>query len=100
MYVNYSQIPGFIAARKGFEGNTMSAEVRPSHVSMGRIHNRSDIQDIFDRATVKYVVFSYGTPIAVETEEDGPIVFDIRFSRTTSKHQGKCHQGFGTYREM
>lgn len=37
---------------------------------------------------VLYVVFSYETPIAWFTVEDGWVVPAVKYSRTTSRHQG------------
>lgn len=39
-------------------------------------------------ADVLYVVFSYATPIAWFTAADGWVVPDVKYSVTTSKHQG------------
>lgn len=40
-----------------------------------------------------YVVFSYNTPIAWWTETFGWINPQVKYSVTTSKHQGKCPAG-------
>lgn len=40
-----------------------------------------------------YVVYSYSTPIAWWSEEDGWTRPEVKYSRTTSVHQGKCPRG-------
>lgn len=38
-----------------------------------------------------YVVYSYGTPIAWWTKAGGWTVPDVKYSRTTTKHQGNLY---------
>lgn len=38
-----------------------------------------------------YVVFSYATPIAWYTERHGWVIPPVKYSRTTSTHQGKLY---------
>lgn len=40
-----------------------------------------------------YVVYSYSTPIAWWSEEDGWSRPEVKYSVTTSVHQGKCPRG-------
>lgn len=40
-----------------------------------------------------YVVYSYSTPIAWWSEESGWTRPEVKYSRTTSVHQGKCPRG-------
>ena len=49
-------------------------------------------QDLIDSSDVDYVVFSYSTPIAWHTP-DGWVVPPVRYSVTTSKHQGQARWG-------
>jgi len=46
-----------------------------------------EYRDSVKRAT--YAVMSYSTPIAWYSEEDGWTVPDVKYSATTSVHQGK-----------
>lgn len=38
-----------------------------------------------------YVVYSYSTPIAWHTDADGWAIPSVKYSPTTSKHQGKLY---------
>ena len=41
---------------------------------------------------VVYIVYSYGTPIAWHTVDTGWTVPDVRYSATTSRHQGEVRR--------
>jgi hypothetical protein len=44
---------------------------------------------------VDYAVYSYKTPIAVHSQEKGFIIPKVKYSTTTSKHQGITRRGAG-----
>lgn len=54
---------------------------------------RGDDRDVFnqDAPYIKYVVWSYGTPIAWWSLDQGWYVVKAKFSPTTSKHQGNLY---------
>lgn len=90
---NYRQIPGLVADRKDFEGNSMSAHnVKPgSHNGSG--HLDSFWQQKFFAASdrIDYIVWSYGTPIAWHTTDGEWTKVTQKFSVTTSRHQGNLY---------
>jgi hypothetical protein len=45
---------------------------------------------VMNRKPVRYVVFSYSTPIFWVHDDGERVRPDVRYSVTTSKHQGKC----------
>jgi hypothetical protein len=47
--------------------------------------------------TVRYVVYSYGTPIAWRDSESGWYVSETRHSVTTSKHQGRIRAAVASF---
>lgn len=90
------QAPYFIATRQAFDaGNLYASYMRHMPISHGEL---SDVEWVkMDRAIrarlpeATYVVYSYLTPIAWVTEDEDPLyVPDVRYSVTTSRHQGKC----------
>jgi hypothetical protein len=64
--MNYREIPSALRNRQPFQGNSMSAEVRPDG---------------------SYVVKSYATIIAVATPGHPVSINEDKWSRTTSRHQ-------------
>jgi hypothetical protein len=49
------------------------------------------------RADVVYVVMSYRTPIAWVTSGGDAYVPAVKYSPTTSRHQGQCRRGLHAY---
>jgi len=69
---NYREISGpngHLANLRPFVGNTMSAKINEDG---------------------SYSVFSYNTEIACYSKDDGIYHNEIKYSVTTSKHQGYC----------
>lgn len=82
------------AIRQGEDFATSGAlkgEVNPRWVGPGRMRPE-DGRELYVAQSVvgiDYVVYSYGTPIAYRTEDTGEwVVPDVKYSVTTSKHQG------------
>lgn len=42
---------------------------------------------------IDYVVHSYSTPIGVHSKSQGWVIPDVKYSRTTSKHQSQLRRG-------
>lgn len=55
-------------------------------------HLPEAFRTLIDAQSVDYVVFSYSTPIAWHTP-DGWVVPPVRYSVTTSRHQGQARLG-------
>ena len=80
-----------IAARQPF---TTSGSLRggppgnwPEHGRLPADHSTA-LMDSVVTGTVDYIVYSYGTPIAWHRTDTGWAVPDVRYSVTTSRHQG------------
>ena len=54
------------------------------------IHGQALVNDMVDDGPI-YVVYSYQTPIAWVTKSGTEVHPPVRYSVTTSKHQGKLH---------
>ena len=89
-------VPALVSSREPFEGNSMSAQHVKAHPKgydvgyTGHLPKAEEgrYQDDLRAAGKLYVVYSYATPIAWGPL-DGPLyVPDVRYSVTTSKHQG------------
>lgn len=93
-----SKVATLIAERQTFETyGALKAEWNGGYPS-GRLP--SPWREQFDADTrhpdgrvgvLAYVVYSYATPIAWWTESNGWVVPDVKYSPTTSKHQGKLY---------
>ena len=86
---------GLIAARQPF---TTSGSLRggppghwPEHGRLPADHG-SALMDSVVAGAVEYIVYSYGTPIAWHRTDTGWTVPDVRYSATTSRHQGAVRQ--------
>lgn len=90
-YANYRAIPALVRDRKDFEGNTMRGTCRSSEYQSGELTGLDRDRFITDMPFIRYVVFSYSTPIAWWSEKSGWYKVAQKFSRTTSKHQGKLY---------
>jgi hypothetical protein len=79
-----------IARRQAFEAyGSMSGEEASSYPYTGHLpdeHAKALLADA-GKGDVDYVVYSYSTPIAWHTPK-GWVVPDVKYSRTTSRHQG------------
>ena len=95
MKVNYKKIPTLLMAESPFEGSSMRAVVPVAgdkdgdYIShFGRLYSSPKAQALFKGKTFRYLVFSYGTPIAGITDSGERVFVEDKFSSTTSRHQG------------
>lgn len=82
----------FIAVRVNFKtGGALAGYSRETDriASTGRLPH--EYHESFYRST--YRVYSYVTPIAWWSEEDGWTIPDVSYSVTTSRHQHKARMG-------
>lgn len=92
MRVNYRQIPTMLMSESPFEGNSMRAMIPVEgdkdgdYIShKGRLSRSA--QELFKGKSFRYVVLSYGTPIAGITDSGERVFVEDKFSSTTSRHQ-------------
>lgn len=92
MRANYRQIPTLLMSESPFEGNSMRAIIPAGsdkdgdYVShRGRLY--SSAQELFKGKSFRYLVLSYGTPIAGITDSGERVLVEDKFSSTTSRHQ-------------
>lgn len=80
------------------EFNTDQATLRGRMVTVGLLSKLDQLPDEWravwhqDKDTMTYAIWSYDTPIAWRTYRNGKarwIMPDVKYSVTTSKHQGK-----------
>lgn len=90
MYVAYKDIPTCLEQEKPFYGNTMSASNEIISWKMLPL-GRATSLNMFEGHTFRYVVYSYQTPIAGVTTDGEILIPPVRYSRTTSRHQGLLH---------
>lgn len=97
---NRRTAPKAIADRANFSnsGGTLRGEHFPAGIE-GRFLSSFGRLDSDERARITseiltYVVWSYATPIAYETENGSTYVVEQKFSPTTSKHQHLVRMGF------
>lgn len=89
-------VPALVAGRRPFEGNSMSArrvKAHPSGYDVGYTGllptpEEPRYQDDLRKHGKLYVVYSYDTPIAWGPLDGDLYVPDVKYSMTTSKHQG------------
>lgn len=63
----------------------------PEHGRLPAGH-KAALVDSVAAGTVDYVVWSYGTPIAWHRTDTGWTIPDVRYSATTSRHQGEVRR--------
>lgn len=79
-----------ILRRETFDAGSLRGERQPVNPSMGRLPDepvhlyRADEQG----ERIEYLVSSYGTPIGWATGTGRVVIPSIRYSTTTSRHQG------------
>ncbi len=85
-----------IANREAFKAHSMSGSWEVNEfLTTGRMDRASaDILRAHLAAGPVYVVWSYATPIGWAREDGSTVIPDVRFSVTTSKHQGIARRGF------
>ena len=74
----------YIATRQEFRASALMGTL--NYQGTGRLDPEEEARLARDVATLNYLVYSYGTPIAWHTA-DGWYVVAQKFSVTTSKHQ-------------
>jgi len=82
----------FIAQRVNFKtGGALSGEIRNS----GFAPHKGYLPEKYWASvnSADYIVWSYATPIAWWSEEDGWTIPDVSYSVTTSRHQSKAALG-------
>ena len=97
-------IPALVADRKEFTGNTMSGRIKGKNaiLSTGRMPQEfvdellSDINTMPNESYI-YLVYSYQTVIGWWTQEHGWKRPDVKYSVTTSKHQGMIPESTRLY---
>ena len=88
------RLPEYIRDRKPFTTHgAMRAEVVDGLTgwNSGQLHGADRDRFREECLSIRYVVYSYVTPIAWWTKERGWHVVSQRFSRTTSTHQGRLY---------
>jgi hypothetical protein len=83
-----------IRDRKPFETYGALRATRPNYLSTwdaGRLSGDDLARFEHDSQSIRYVVWSYATPIAWVTEDGTAYSVRQRFSVTTSQHQGKLY---------
>lgn len=80
----------YIATRQEFRASALAGS--PYRMSEGYLTGKDCEKYYEDQNTMKYIVYSYHTPIAWFTEGNGWYVVEQKFSVTTSKHQNYVRQ--------
>jgi hypothetical protein len=86
------EVAEYIRDRKAFTtSGALKATVhgeRGAHEGSGHLNAEEQKRFYAESSSIRYIVWSYATPIAWWSEEHGWRIVDQRFSVTTSKHQG------------
>lgn len=77
-----------IRSRRLFDSHTGSFWGVPNPGGKVAGYLPREYRDEFYAANMDYVVYSYSTPIAWHVPGEGWTVPDVKYSRTTSRHQG------------
>jgi hypothetical protein len=86
-YTNLRDAGSAIAHRKDFDGNSMWGRRHPGALIRGYLPDSVDLP-----VDLRYVVGSYGTPIAWVDRDGFAHVPDTKYSGTTSRHQSICRR--------
>ena len=91
MYTSRKNAIGKIAKMEAFDGNSMCGRINPDggYMSNGRIYGDAAVLWRIDEtaARIRYVVYSYATPIAWVRDNGEWVVPAEKYSATTSRHQ-------------
>jgi hypothetical protein len=91
MYTSRNNAIGKIAKLETFDGNSMCGRKNPDggYMSNGRIYGDAAVLWRIDEtaARIRYVVYSYATPIAWVRDNGEWVVPAEKYSATTSRHQ-------------
>ena len=79
----------YIATRQEFKASALSGKFEQYRPQTGRLNvwECDKVSEFREGSEGMYVVYSYGTPIALYTPIKGWYVVEQKFSVTTSKHQ-------------
>ncbi len=79
-------------SRTPFKGNSVTG-IKGAHWDTGRLPKSFAFQYDMDRKNdrIVYTVLSYGTPIAWVLNDGTEVKPAVKYSVTTSKHQGKIY---------
>jgi hypothetical protein len=89
----YAEIPGLLKNHLSFEGNSMSAVASEYdyHPRYGRLSPEEQVRLRLDEGVgLRYVVYSFGTPIAWVRLDGKVYVVQQRFSTATTRAQNLC----------
>ena len=91
MYTSRKNAIGKIAKMEAFDGNSMCGRknLDGGYMSNGRIYGDAAVLWRIDEtaARIRYVVYSYATPIAWVRDNGEWVVPAEKYSATTSRHQ-------------
>jgi hypothetical protein len=88
----------FIRVRADFKtGGALKGYARRSDMVASTGYLPQKHHESFYRST--YRVYSYSTPIAWWSEQEGWVIPDVKYSITTTRHQSKARVGAREYRE-
>jgi len=87
----------YIATRQEFKASALMGT--RNYLGTGRLDQDETARLAHDIGTLKYLVYSYGTPIAWHTAE-GWYVVEQKFSVTTSKHQNYVRRAIAEANEL
>lgn len=94
--LSYRQIPGAIARRETFRGNSMRGEVIPAGLTGRNIYPTGILPEpwrtLLRTQSPTYVVWSYSTPIAWVNHDGTHVIPDVKYSATSSRHQGHARR--------
>jgi len=86
-----------IADRDLFKGSNLQGVAWLQGTGYLPAEYRDELLTGWESGTVDYVVYSYGTPIAWHSVNDGWNIPPIKYSRTTSRHQSTVRRGATLY---
>lgn len=94
--VNRGQVPEMIASRTPFKISTgnLRGEAMPEgtrYIYAGWLNEAEAARLYADTRRIRYVIFSYQTPIAWVLDDGSTYRVSQRFSMTTSHHQGRLY---------
>lgn len=81
-------------------GNISGESCKVGNMSQyGRLNEpyRGQLQGLFKARLVRFIIYSYGTPIAWVTQHGTWIVPEVNYSPTTSHHQSVVKLAIGRY---
>ena len=96
-YVSRAEAPDYFTHFKPFKGNSLTGQRWNRHLSLPYYTELSaEYREQFRKDAPMYVIFSYNTPIAWYGEL-GWVVPNVKYSATTSRHQGIVRRALTNY---